>query len=637
MTGRNRRPKRAIKSRERSSVRVVGETPIARDFFAGQYAKIVEATFDTTQDFDLVDAAFVVGALTFVGRVEDAQMCFDGLRLRDVSAAQNPRTLAASRFFLGLASARVGDFERSHRLLVRDVRARARDADPWNVAFVFQGLACQRYFTGRYRAAARHGLRALRAAHVTHFGYLEMLANDLRGHALAQLGHYRAATTLLERAKVHSERLEFGMNAYAIECSIANYAGEHIARASALENIEALLARRSHDWYSKRALLAGAAIQLALRGRRTEAALALEEADRDALRSGARRAKVTNLIARLHVLRWSQGARACDELLPQTAGLVDEGDVAFRAELLTFEAFVARSLGDEGRLASAISQLRELTRVSEHYRARAALEQFEPHIRPDPFHEDEITPLLRDVVRRDRSVLPRLFGLGVLGPVPEALGLAPDRRILIMLSENALVLEDHGDVVARPNPPRWCAALLRALAGGATKEEIVSTLWGLRTYRPERHDPLIRTTIHRLRSLLGAPRADWIVVTDQGYACSVPVRFVGDTPADERPSLLGELVDDEPVMIADEVLGLTLPPQPPPRLESASRSLLDVAPIIRVLDKLVEIGRPASIRDLTRALGLSESTVLRALRDLIRTKRIVRMGHARSTRYEARR
>ena len=76
MTGRQKRPKKPIRSRERSSlagaaasrqeptVRVVGETPIARDFFAGQYAKIVEATFDTTQDFDLVDAAFVVGALT---------------------------------------------------------------------------------------------------------------------------------------------------------------------------------------------------------------------------------------------------------------------------------------------------------------------------------------------------------------------------------------------------------------------------------------------------------------------------------------------------------------------------------------------------------------------------------------------
>ena len=67
-----------------------------------------------------------------------------------------------------------------------------------------------------------------------------MLANDLRGHALAQIGQYRAGIALLEQAKLSSERLGFGMNAYAIECSIVSYLSESVARSEALERIERL-------------------------------------------------------------------------------------------------------------------------------------------------------------------------------------------------------------------------------------------------------------------------------------------------------------------------------------------------------------------------------------------------------------
>src|ERR671927_148017 len=86
-----------------------GDTPLARAFFAGLYAKVAESTFDAQIDIDDADLAFVVGSLTFLGRLEDAQMCFDGLRLRGKS--REPRTVAASRFFLGVAYARAGSFE----------------------------------------------------------------------------------------------------------------------------------------------------------------------------------------------------------------------------------------------------------------------------------------------------------------------------------------------------------------------------------------------------------------------------------------------------------------------------------------------------------------------------------------------
>ena len=598
-------------------VEQVGDTALARQFFAGAYAEVAGQSFDAEVDIADVDVAFVVGALTFLGRLEDAQICFDGRRLR---GELDPRTAAASRFFLGVAAARAGDFERAHRLLVQGCRARSRASDPWCVAFVFQGLACHRYFTGRYRAAARHALRAQRAAHLAHFGYAQMLATDLRGHALAQVGQFRAAVALLEQARGHSERVGFGMNAYAIACSIANYGAKHMARDDALARIDALLQRRSHDSYSKRALLAERAIQLALRGRATEATAALDEADADALRQDARRAKLTNLVARLHVLRWSRGAAACAALIEDARELALDADVALRAELFGFEAWSKMRLG--GDPAPALASLEALARSHEQYRARAVLAQLsaEPS-RSRAFAEDELTPLLHAVTVGETSALHRLLAFGLLGAVPELLGLAPGERIHLLAAEGALVLESHGDVVQRSAPPRWCAVLLRVLASGeGTKENIVAALWGLRAYRPERHDPLVRTTIHRLRALL-APYGRWIVVSGAGYGCSVPVHITGATEAHDLESPLVE--GEAPAAIVALVPG--------------ARAEAHETNDARVLAKLVERGEPLGVKQIVSALGLSESTVLRALRVLLAKKRIVRLGHARSTRYEARR
>lgn len=597
----------------------VGDTPIAREFFAGHYAKVAAATFDLPgTKLAEIDVAFAVGALTFLGRIDDAQMCFDAWRLS--TETQDPRTLAASRFFLGVAVARSGDFDRAYELLVRGFRRRVRSGDAWSAAFAYQGLACQRYFTGHYRAAARHAQRALRAAHVDNFPYAKMLATDLRGHALVQVGQLRAGIALLEQAKTHATYLGFELNAYAIEVSIANYAAKFTAGDEAVERIEGLLGRRSHDSYSRHSLLTELAIQLSLRGRTTEAGRALAQAEQHALEIDARRAKVTSLLARLHVTRWSAGLLACRELLEQTAELVAEGDVAFRAELYGFELLVARAAGDGGRAARAEKALVDLTHTHDLHWSRAALEQAGGgEVRSRAFFEDQLTPLLRAVALHDEHVLHRLLSYRLLGAIPELLRFTPGRRIIILWAENAVVLEDHGDVVVRGHPPRWCPTLLGLLEkGDVPKETIVTKLWGLRRYSPERHDALLRTTIHRLRTFL-EPYGQWIRVTPNGYGCTVPVSFVGQ----DESELHG--VD---VPLAEEEV---------PTIEAPVRR---AAPVVEARDpthdlvraKLVELGR-ASVGDVADGLGVSNSTALRALRELVAKKLVIRSGFARATRY----
>jgi hypothetical protein len=600
---------------------VVGETELARWFFAGRYADVIATTYDRGEEIASADVGFVVGALTFVDRVDDALGAFAVWRSR-AGEALAPRTLAACRFFLGLAWARAGYFDRSFALLVAEGFRARHDPDPWVRALVFQGLACQCYFTGRYPGAAANALRAMQAAHEAGFVYAVMLATDMRGHSLVQMGQLQRGIALLEQANKQARRLGLTNNAYAVDTSIATYVTRFVPHAEACERVEALLRRRAHDSYSRRALLAEAAVQRALRGRCAEALEALEAADRDALRGDTRRGKVTSLLARLWVTRWQLGPASCRALIQQARELIEPRDVAFRAELFGFEILVARAAGDGDRVAHALGELRALWRTTQHFTAKSALGQYDSERRASAFDEDAVTPILRAVAQRDLGALSRIVALGLHGVIPELLGLVPGRRMILIPSEDLLLLEDHGNVIVRHRPPRWCPVLLRILASGdASKERIVAGLWGLRAYHPELHDPPVRTTIHRLRTFL-QPHVSWIEVSDTGYRTTVPVHLVaGADPPIADPAPLWE--EGEVPRLADrEVL--------PPRGSAGAPE-----PRQLVHQRLDEVEQ-ASVPELARALELSNSTVLRALRTLIDERRVESIGFARATRYRLR-
>jgi hypothetical protein len=599
----------------------VGDTELARWFYAGRYAEILTSTYDADGVFGAADLAFVVGALTFVNRLDEAEACYAGWTARGV--ALDRRTRVATRFFLGLAATRAGNFDRGSKLLVAEAFADRHATDPWIRAFVFQGLALQCYFIGRYPGAARHALRALQAAHEAGFLYVAMLGTDLRGHALCQIGQLQRGITMLEQAKGQAHRLGLTNNAFAVDASIATYVTRFVPEADSLARVEALLRRRVHDSYSRRTLLIELAVQYALRGRRREASEAMIAADHDALRSDTRRAKVATFLARLWVTRWQEGAAACGPLLTQLAPLLEPRDLGFRAELLGFEILVARIHADAAREQRAVDELRAIWKASQHVAAKAALGQFDLAGPVTAFDEDAMTPVLRAVVHRDTTALARIVSLGVHGVIPELLGLVPGRRIILIPGEDLLLLEDHGEVVVRQRPPRWCPLLLRILASGnASKERIVEGLWGLRSYHPELHDPPVRTTIHRLRTFL-QPHGAWIEVSDDGYRTAVPVHVVSGSASLPEPTLLWE---EGEVPTLDRPRHVAV---------SAARELPREEPVDVVLQRLTELEQ-ATVTQLARSLELSASTVLRALRELVRRRHVERVGFARATRYRLR-
>ncbi|HMG58075.1 MAG TPA: hypothetical protein VK601_31455, partial [Kofleriaceae bacterium] len=165
--------------------------------------------------------------------------------------------------------------------------------------------------------------------------------------------------------------------------------------------------------------------------------------------------------------------------------------------------------------------------------------------------------------------------------------------------------------------------LLRILASGdASKERIVAGLWGLRAYNPEIHDPPVRTTIHRLRTFL-QPYVSWIEVSEAGYRTTVPVHLV--TGAEIA------VADAAPLWEEGEVPMLRAQRDPP----GARGDTAELGAKQLVYQRLDEVEQ-ASVPELARALELSNSTVLRALRALIGERRVESLGFARATRYRLR-
>lgn len=597
------------------SVVEIGDSLLAHRFYAGQYREIVADTVDAGEPTSELDLAFVVGALCFVDRVDEARAWFDRLAVRE------PRTVAAGRFFLGLAAARAGYFDRARPLLVDQALRDRHAADPWVRAVVFQGLACYWYFTGRFPGAAAHAMRALQAAHEAGFLYVAMLGTDLRGHALVQLGQLHRGIAMLEQAGKQARRLGLTNNAFAVETSILTYQAQFDPHAEVLEQLEALLRRKAHDSYSHRVLLIAITVLHALRGRRDEALQALEAAESDALRGDTRRGKVASLLARIWVTRFQEGPAACRELIDQARALVEDRDIPYRAELLSHEVACARASEDLSRAGAAIDELRVVWRASHHFAARAGLVQFDPAHRQVAFDEDARARVLRAVAHRDVTAIPRLVGLGLFGVIPELLGLAPARRILWLPANELLLLEDHGNLVARARPPRWCPPLLQLLSSRASKPEIARALWGIRAYHPDLHDPPVRTTIHRLRTFL-ADHASWIVVEDGSYRSVAPLHVVR-----------GELDDREPAPLWEDVHVPAL--EVPRELERSPPTSPAIDTKQQLVARLEEVTQ-ASVPELAKSLELSASTVLRALRELVDDRRVERTGFARATRYQLR-
>lgn len=601
-------------------------------FFAGDYDDVLARSVDGVAfEYAESDGAFVVGALAFVGRVEEARAALACWDSRSIPVDDR----AAARFFLGVAYCRAGRYDEALRVFMENRRL-ARRAGPTASFYVNQGFGCLRYFTGRIAKASQHALRALHSAYAARFQYGRFLATDLRGHTLVQVGSVRAGLALLEQARALAATLDLSGNAAALACTLALYSarfGTKPIAESIVELEELAAAAPLHDSYSRRSVQMELACQLALRGRSDSAWGLLEEVAAAPIPDGDRRARIRVLLALAFVARLRFGsATAAPYLAEARRVLADAHDVALETEVLAAEVLDgpadAERLGRLTELARLTGMARAWTTLARHTGAQVT----SAALLPGDLCEDRAYALLLFAAQATSDAADLLTAAGYFGLIPSALALAPGRR-LVVVSPSYVLIEDHGNVRSLDDVSDGTLRLLRALAGGARHEKasLLRLVWNLGSYSPDRHDAVIHTAISRLRGALGTAR-HWVEVRDGAYSLAGGVELV-ELGLARRGALPEEY--DAPSGDADEHDS---------RLEHVHESMLvpaltdDARCDAHARAQTAQLAAalasaPMSTADIARSLGVSEMTAFRRLRVLLDQGVVTRTGRGRSTRY----
>lgn len=571
----------------------VGDSPAAALLYQGRYLDVLAATVDSPAGTAPADLAFAVGALAFAGRVVEAELlCRSALR------APSARTRAAAAFFVCVAQCRSGRLGDAANTLRQGVRRTDGARDAWSRALLLQGAACVRFFSGRLAPALADAVAAQSCALAAGFAYASMLANDLRGHALAAVGSAAEGVEVLSLARDQAARLGYDENARVIATSIALHRASVAEPAQALAILTAgALADDAQDSYSRRTLLLARAPWLAWLGRGPEAQdlLALAEP----LCATGARPRALLAVARAQVARVTEGWDAClAHLEAGEAHLAGERDPALCAEVLGLRLLGARARGDLPTEASASSSLRALAAESGLRAARHWLDAWEPSALTHGAVA-ALPPMLAVVAARSPATA---LARGMLGLIPETLGLRPGRRLHVFA--DALVVEAHGAVNRLPGLSARATSLLLALAQGVgAREALFTSVWGIRGYDPARHAGPLKTAISRLRASLGEAHG-WVRSTADGYALD--------------PEVTVRVHDGSPEAV-----------------EAPASTPTDLARNDRQRRLLTRLGaREMSVAALARAVGEPQRTVSRELSTMCAAGLLRREGAGRATTYQ---
>ncbi|MDF2693621.1 MAG: hypothetical protein K0S65_2004 [Labilithrix sp.] len=578
-------------------------TAIAERFYAGRYADVLALTVDRADlAFSDVDLPFVVGALAFVGRIEEARAL-----LGSVHASTD---MIAPRFFLGVALCRAGRSSVAEREFRANLRAGYRHPDARVRFYVFQGLACLRYFGGRMDRAARLSLRALGAAYEARFQYGRLLATDLRGHALVQMGMPATGLQLLEQACALATHLGLDGNASAIACASAVYAAR--AGSVPLDDVIARLetiAReaKAQDSYSVRTVELELARQYALGGRSDAAWALLERIAARPAPDGDRRARVRLMLAFALVALLRYGRSSAQTYVSEARSLLaKQDDLGLEADVLRMELACTPDVG-----------------------ARARLDEVEARIGIDTHRpanvEDRVGANITSALSGESAAARDAVDRGYLGLLPISLGRDPAQRIVVLAGDGRLLVGDGGNVRVSADVAPSSLRLLAALADGVwhEKSDLVHRVWELRVYRPERHASVVHTAISRLRATL-MTAGHWIEGRGGAYRLAPDVSVITTQRKDDLAPCDPTDADSEvetPIALRTSITeegGETAAPD-----ENA-----------QIAAHLARLG-PMSTGELARVLHVSEMTVLRRLKELMLEGRVVRAGRGRATRYQA--
>jgi hypothetical protein len=580
-------------------------------FYRGQYSEILKKSVDS-KTWDKVDndIPYVIGALVFTGRMEEARLLADGVFRRKIISP-----IIKTRFFLGLGFTRLSEYTQACSLFAKNLnevrKGKLADSD---IFFVYQGLSFYRYYCGRFNSAKRASDVAFKAAFEANDLYGKVLSTDIRSHIMIQLGETATAFELLSRAEKLAGSLQNGSIVMAIQISKMNYRARlGIDPKNSLHDLfKAVGTLAPEDNYSRAGYLLELSRQLTLRGRIYEATAILDRASESIYANQNRRQEATLNLRYSYVMYCSGDfSRSLSFIRSAKRTLHPLVDRVLEREALGLELKVLKAL----KMQTHADQIqRTLNNKSFHeshfidqriaYREGTTQDPVEVRKGADPLGD------LLDLLKTDPDEgIEVLLAEEYLGLLYEALNLERPRPVLyIDLRPGLLVSLEKGQVAASLGLTSLHRKIFKALEKGAvSKETLFQQAWGMQ-YDPLRHDTVIYAGITSIRKLLGE-KSHWLETIEDGYRW--------------RPGF--EIVFHknytEPVQAVVT------------QVEEFSDSLALNHRQIQALRHLKK-NEFIDVQNYKFLFGISDITASRDLSSLMQSGHVVRIGRARATRYK---
>ena len=508
------------------------EKNLEKLFSRGLYSQILQHYDQSVDTFPSERVDWLLGSLCFQGRTREAEEIF-----RERAKTLESRQHSAGLFYLGLGLTRKSRYSEARKLFRRNHELHSADSDPQIQFYIHQGVAFYLYFTGQFSRSAHFAEKSLRAAIRAHDSLGKVLAQDLLGHSLTQIGQVHRGLAQLNEARQQAQVLGHQAFVGAIEISCLLYEAEFGFRANSIVDAlsKALSTLSPQDTYSRSAVALETSRQYILRGRFTAAQKILDETAPHIYAVQNRRQEII-LNLRWAEIAFLQGQETAAWQFVRSAQrcLDTEVDKNFEIQILEIELKILENREPQ-LFAEKKARLLELSEKFASHSHRNRLVRRHWLVEAAPAEDDEIHLRLKAMEASPEKALATVLETKYYSWFFKALPLERGKNYLYLGLEKSSLTIFSQEEITHQKIPSLARRLLEALAEGSlSKAQIVERVWGY-TYHPLRHDSLVYAGLSSLRKSLGA-KATWILTTETGYCLSPSVQL--RTPAGTTPIAL---------------------------------------------------------------------------------------------------
>ena len=592
-------------------------------FYQGKYAEVLEKTYEDQTKIDLAHTPFIIGSLSFLGRVEEAEAFFLA-KEKLLNSVQK----AYGHFFLSLAWTRRSQYKKARKYLKENQQI-DRDENFKNDEIRFlvsQGISFFLYYFGEFQKSLIWSQKSLNASMALDNFWMKALSLDLLANNLIQNGRIFEGLSHFKQAIKFATLLKNQALANAFEISHLIFRCEYgIEIESSFNELTSKFSTLSvKDSFSKANLGLELARQLTLRGNYRQALTTLDSISPYVYQSQNRRQE-----ARLN-LRWAECYFQKNELstalhyIRSGKKSLEYVDQTYELQFLGLEIKTYKQMQPD---LIPTDQQRRLDLLSAKFKTivnENMLSRKNKELRPTLENSgDEIHLLLQKAEQSEEEARKIIIRTGFYSWITRFLNIQKGQNyILLNFESKSITCLDANSISHKAGELSGLNyKILTALSKNfKTKEELLETIWGYE-YDPLRHDSLIYSAFSNLRKILGDHA--WLLETSEtGYQLRADVLEISQqkdskNSEQEKVSKVQSVNFTNPER--DEELQQYL------KLGLNSRQ-------IQILQYFRQ-NQFVAVKIVQDLFSVSEITANRDLRALNSAKLVVRVGQGRATRY----